>query len=599
MADYTTESDYTPTAKEQETIKKVLTMFEVAKKSKHETTEVWRESESLYNGKHWEDFKMPDYKNELTLDLIESSIDTMIPILSSRPPKIDLIAYGGDERDKQIAEIMQGVVDETWKLRDMNSMVPEWLMDYLVYGTGILKVNFRNDDDLPDCDVVDPFSFFVNPSATKLENAEWVIYSAPTPLHEIRERYKKGKFVKSQSNFKDFEAMKMNEGHDAKNSKVQVQNMNDDTEWGYDNYNDAMRGTEKRALLIEVMMRDGSKDYLEENGKTIEKERYPGGVRMITIANNVVLYDGPTKYPFFNRENSISYPFPYVVLKNSGSAHSFWGKPEPKRLRSINLAMDRLTSQVLDNISLTANPQWIVDETAMVTDQISNKPGSIIRKKGPGTVKMETPSSVPGYVFNFYNLLMDAFEVVSGVNRATQGKADTNVTSGVQAQIYKQAATTKIDFKSRAVDQGIEILGQMWLTMFMNMGTKTHWISITARDGVAEQREVIGALFSDKKMTVRAKKGSMLPENRAFLENKILQLAQIGVLQDPEYILENMELPGKERLLNKMREQKEAQAQQPGMSDQMGEDPNQIFEQLRNNPELAQQVSSEMGEPQA
>ena len=46
MADYTTESDYTPTAKEQETIKKVLTMFEVAKKSKHETTEVWRESES-------------------------------------------------------------------------------------------------------------------------------------------------------------------------------------------------------------------------------------------------------------------------------------------------------------------------------------------------------------------------------------------------------------------------------------------------------------------------------------------------------------------------------------------------------------------------
>ena len=92
--------------------------------------------------------------------------------------------------------------------------------------------------------------------------------------------------------------------------------------------------------------------------------------------------------------------------------------------------------------------------------------------------------------------------------------------------------------------------------------------------------------------------GSMLPENRQFLENKILQLAQMGALTDQEYILEHMELPGKERLLRKLADQKEAQAQamqeQQGMAD-MGDNPETIFENLKNNPELVQQMQGQLG----
>jgi hypothetical protein len=109
---------------------------------------------------------------------------------------------------------------------------------------------------------------------------------------------------------------------------------------------------------------------------------------------------------------------------------------------------------------------------------------------------------------------------------------------------------------------------------------------------------VIGAAFKDRKMAVRAKAGSMLPENRQFLENKILQLAQMGALTDQEYILEHMELPGKERLLRKLAEQKEAMAmqeqQQQGMAD-MGNNPEEIFQQLQANPELAQQMQGQLG----
>jgi len=236
---------------------------------------------------------------------------------------------------------------------------------------------------------------------------------------------------------------------------------------------------------------------------------------------------------------------------------------------------------------------WIVDETSSVTDQISNKPGQVIRKKGPGQVAMQSPSSMPGYVFNFYQLIQDLFETVSGVNKATQGKDSSNVTSGVQAQIYRQASTTKLDFKARTVEKAISTLGQMWIAMFKNLGTKMQMINYVLPDGMEEMREVMGISLASMNFQVRAKTGSMLPENKQFVENKILQLAQLGILQDPEYIIENMEMPGKERLLKRMREQAEAQEEQGLNPSELGGSEDEIYEQLRNNPELMNEIGQE------
>ena len=245
----------------------------------------------------------------------------------------------------------------------------------------------------------------------------------------------------------------------------------------------------------------------------------------------------------------------------------------------------------MDNIHLTANPMWIVDETTGVENQISNKPAQVIRKKGAGNVTMQSPPSMPSYVFNFYQLLGDVFETVSGVNKATQGKEASNVTSGVQAQIYRQASTTKIDFKSRSVDQCISFLGTMWVAMFKHLGNNVIRVNFVGNDGVTEPRDMIGVMFRDIDLMVRAKAGSMLPENRMFVENKILQLAQLGIVTDPEYIVENMEMPSKERLLKKIREEKE-QAEQPMSPDELGGNEDEIYETLMNDPELMGKVQT-------
>jgi len=248
----------------------------------------------------------------------------------------------------------------------------------------------------------------------------------------------------------------------------------------------------------------------------------------------------------------------------------------------------------MDNTHLMANPMWVVDETTDVVDQISNKPGSVIRKRGPGAVGMQQPATMPGYVFNFYEILMDMFETISGVNRATQGKADSNVTSGVQAQIYRQASTTKIDFKARAVDQAIQTLGTMWIAMIQNLGTSEHAVSLETDTGMLEQK-YIGTMMQGMNFNVRARAGSMLPENKEWIENKIMQLMQMGLVTDPIYILENIELPGKEKLIRTVMEQQSQQmAMDEPMSDQemadMGTNEDEIMSKLEQAPDMMNRI---------
>lgn len=575
---------------EKQLVQRINAMIDMAKKARRKTSDVWRESEKLYMGEHWNEMNMPKFKNQLTLDMIANVIDTQIPIMSSKPPKIDVIPVGSTDESKYIANVLQSQLDDLWYMRDMATLVPEWLTDYLVYGTGIVKLSWNMYDDLPDCDIVDPFSFYVNPSATKLENAQWIIHMAPRPLYEIRELFpEKGHLIKSEGKMSDYEALKITDVQQGTQNLTQVTNSNSGETQYFEGKTGAMQSLEERALLVEVYMRDGSLDYTEDemtNGKSKGKPKYPGGIRKICMANDVILYDGPSRYQFLDKMNRCPYPFPFVVMKNGGSAHSFWGKPEPKRLKSLNLALDRIASQVMDNIHLMANPMWTVDETADVADQINNKPGSIIRKRGPGQVSMVQPASMPGYVFNFYQLMVDMFETVSGVTKATMGKQEPNVTSGVQAQVYRSAATNKIDFKARQLDAAMQVLGQMWIAMIKNMGTEMHSLSMKSPEGQEAEVRYIGMEFNNVDQMVRARVGSMLPDNRAYIEEKILSLAQAGLIQDPEYILENMQLPGVERLLRSMRDQK----QQAGPEQFEGMSEDEIFQQLQQNPQMMQQM---------
>ena len=74
-----------------------------------------------------------------------------------------------------------------------------------------------------------------------------------------------------------------------------------------------------------------------------------------------------------------------------------------------------------------------------------------------------------------------------------------------------------------------------------------------------------------------------------------MQLMQMGLVTDPIYILENIELPGKEKLIKMIMEQQsqQAQAMEP-MSDEemagMGTDEDEIMRKLEGAPDMMNRI---------
>ena len=105
------DTTYKPSEKDLKILNRVNRMFELSKNAQKEIRTDWREAEKLYLGDHWAGVNMPNHKNKLTLDLVGSAIDTMIPILNSRPPKVDVIAYGGEKKAHDASHMLQAVMD--------------------------------------------------------------------------------------------------------------------------------------------------------------------------------------------------------------------------------------------------------------------------------------------------------------------------------------------------------------------------------------------------------------------------------------------------------------------------------------------------------
>jgi hypothetical protein len=114
-----------------------------------------------------------------------------------------------------------------------------------------------------------------------------------------------------------------------------------------------------------------------------------------------------------------------------------------------------------------------------------------------------------------------------------------------------------------------------------------------------EERRYIGAMLQGMDFEVRARSGSMLPENREWIEQKIMQLMQMGLVTDPMYILENIELPGKERLMRSLMDQQQQDTgnAEPMAAEEMaalGTDEDAIMRKFEKDPSLMDRLPDNM-----
>lgn len=558
MALFSKKKSAEQTEKEDEISKLVESVkkkYRDAYDSKAKKHEIWDKCYKAYTGELFKNPSLPKYKSQEVSNFIFSTVETVKPIMLSNKPK--LLCLPHSEADYEKSERIQKALDYEWDRTQMFIKMCNALSNGLIYGTAIVGVlwNGKQNNGLGNVDpvVISPFNFFVDPMATSIDDAEYVIYATYKNVGEIIKAYPE-------------------KSEELKNSTEQA----NDTYLMYGRNTEGLTGKDT-ILYIECYQRDYSviEDEIEEDGKKykITRMKYPRG-RRIVIAGDVLLDDSENPYK--------DGKFPFRAWKCYEISGQFWGIGEVEQIISPQEYANKLTNNLLTNARLMANPVWIVDKNSGIAqNSLTNQDGLVVRKN-PGTdVKREAPPPMPGYIRDTIEMLKNDIEIISGVFDVTRGERPGGITAAAAIQALNEQAQGRIKLKLQTFEVFIAEIGGLWLSRIQQFWVTARSVRIMGKD-YKVSFDTVSKDDIDGDYDVIIATGSTMPVNKTARLQQIIQMAQTPAedglpLVDRKTVLEFSEIGEIEPILERF----EAIKNEQMMQQQQAQEQQMIAEQQR------------------
>jgi len=575
-----TPANYEPTPDERKAVKKAEKLFERYRTHRNNYDADWMDNYRFYRGRQWQEIR-PSYRHSEVLNVVFQAIQSQVPILTDARPKFEYLPQ--EPSDREFAEMINEIAKADWEAKNWLYKLTEVLYDGHIYGTGISKMVF--DEELRggagDIDYRSEEIFYCYPdpdSEDVNERSRGFIRAEPMPLAEIKRRWpNKGKYVKEEiqdlldGTKNDLDPLRF---RNPKGDKTMVENSSLH-----------VTENEKKALVKECFFFDD--DFTEEEKKEIDAEgnettvfeqrlKYPHGRRLV-VAGNVVLEDGPN--PYADGE------WPWQRWCNYILPREFWGESEIAQIRGPQKIINKIYSFVLDVLTLTGNPIWVVDASSGVdADMLTNAPGLVV-EKNPGTeVRREAGTQLQPYVIQILDRVKESLDQIAGAQDITRGIPSGGVTAASAIADLQNAAQTRMRQKARNLDAYLQNLGEQYLSRVMQFYTAPRMFHVTGNDGV---RRYFRAHLADGengptaqvqrfdedgrpqapetyelrgKLDVRVTTGTALPFSKAQKKDELLALLDRGVIDREEYFKQT-EYPNWEAVEQRMQEREAAAAQ--------------------------------------
>ena len=592
---------------ERFTLKMLKDLLSRGKKARAKYDSDWNKRFDFYKGKQWGD-KRAAYKSRPVINIIRSTIQTILPILTDARPGFNVIPT--EPQDNTFAAVMSKLVESWWDkpATSMQHTIVEVLTDSQIYDYGILKVIW--DDSAEDgagdvrVKVISPYDIFVPDEATDTnENCPWLIHRYNENVGKLRMDHPEyAEQIKADSNKPNDD----DDNEDTGGTEVKVISPVDQNLAAPDQcaHSHSMEDF-KMAEVVELWMDDHStEEYISEreNEETGEIEqvrelrrKYPNGRMVKALPNqNIILMDIQNPYSHGLK--------PFVRIIDTLLPRSFNGEGEAESLMDIQRDINKVISFIYDYQNFMSNPIWITEKGNGVNpNRLTNACGLIIQtKEGKGgTVRRDIPGSLSGDLFSFLDVLLRLAETISGVQDVTQGRKPVGVTAAQALETLQEAAQTRIRLKERNLQTSLAQLGHQIIGLFMQfykeprvakiVGEGTEWpeffeyfIEETPKGKVmntlkydqvkdekgnviknAPQAGYVKSSPSRGIFDIKVLSGSSLPFAKAQRANAAFRLKELDVIDDME-LLKSLEWPNTEELMERKRQAMQAaQAQQP------------------------------------
>lgn len=542
-------------AEERGLVNKITGMFRSSKKEKDKNSKDWQGLMKFYYGDQW-DKPRPSWKSDTVVNFCYAVVESILPIMTDDKPRI--VVLSRETSDTDISDIIGILLDRIWDINDMDIKLPEILKLCLKYGTSFGKTIWNDNNQEIEIIPVDPRQIYPDPTATSLDDAEWVIYAVYRNLEHIKRNYpergglvKGGSWLGPTSDFKK-EVVAL---------RQEVLSPVTTTDLKSQYFLEQPSGIQasdlgNQALLLECWFKPNSE--------------YPDG-RVVTIANGTVLADRPN--PYNHKE------FPFVRFICTVKPGQFWGMGIIEQLKKVNVAFNKTLCQISDILNYTANPILVIESNSGVDKtKVTNRPGNIITVREGSKVYWLSAPQIESGVFDLLTIYQRMIEIVSGSSDVTQGRKPTGITAGRAIQALQDAAQTRVRLLIRNMESSLANMGMQEVALLQQYYTDEKSIRITQPDRQGEVVK-INELTPDGKINdVSAGKydieivtGSTMPKNKLARFEEGTMLFDRGAFGNPESanaraeLLDAADWPNKKEVvvnLKKEEEQMQQQAQQ-------------------------------------
>lgn len=565
---------------EQHLVNQVTQLFFTARQRRRPLIARWNRSYRMLRNRYWSDSR-PSW-------MPSPSIPEIFPIVAS------MVGWMTDQRfdhevtpaslpfspfhnlQAQAAADLETVLDSTWHVNQEENEVTISLWDAFTYGTGVLKTIWDSSlqGGLGDAIIkrVDPYTFYPDPAATSLRDANYFIEARTMSIQEIDRRWPgAARHMPSGGNREDIDKAPdpITSVDDGSMPRANPGAISPAVTPRYGRPGGAQIHIleDEGVTVLECWVREHEifdVTRIGPQGRELTDTRVYDTWRVIVIANNRVLMN-ETADDLWSHG---SHPYSRYVPTDLGE---FWGISLVELLASPQETINRLLAAIQQNIELVGNPVFMEQiRSGLSRQQITNKPGQRLTTNMAKGGEWLTPPALTALQPEMLRYYLQRMEAVSGLSAITKGGAPGGRNAQGVIDSMQEAAFVRIRMALRNLEYALRDAGEKKASLITEFYTSPRIVSIVGNTGERSAIALKSRHFytpSDTgevpmRFNLLVNAGSSSHTSRKVREDQIVMLFSLGVV-DEQAVLEILDIPNRQVILERVRKLKSAGAFQP------------------------------------
>lgn len=445
--------------------------YKLALENQREKFEKFNEFDFIYHSKL--KYSDPNIPSKVFNPIAWSFIETVVTRMLAKNPVIGYKPREGS--DKAQSELMTELFSYWYTKTDQYPKMVSWVKDALIYGTGILKVDwftstprmvksYQTDEngealvgedgkfviqeepvvdyDDPRTENVNLYDFFIDPKATSIDDAKWVIHQYYASIKDLESENKAseqfGKVIYNKSALKRLKNEKA-EPNEYESERKKSAGFNSPSE---DN-------TVDRVKIWEMW----------ENN------------RCVFIANETEIIRDEENYFWHGKK-------PFIRIVDSIVPHEFWGKGEIEPIEKLVHALNTAQNQRITNVNRVLSPMWKARDN-VDDDELQFLDNGIVHITDKDDANIIQIPDITSRAVEEQNTIIDTMQRALGVTDYVQGLQTPGQTAK-EVEIKTSQANARFSHKIKLFEEmGLKPLGEFVAGLYQQFITNSKIIRIT------------------------------------------------------------------------------------------------------------------------